>query len=88
MTEAAKKYKDEEFDYLTYVSMQEKMYSAINSADRQIQAKRKMMLDIEKENIMTIASSLRVVPKNPQKNEKPSSMAEFMKQRNGGGGGS
>lgn len=33
--------------------------------DRQIQQKRKMLLDIEKENIMTIASALRVIPKKP-----------------------
>lgn len=34
--------------------------------DRQIQQKRKMLLDIEKENVMTIASALRVIPKKPE----------------------
>ncbi|GAA0763834.1 hypothetical protein [Clostridium sartagoforme] len=34
--------------------------------DRQVQQKRKMLLDIEKENIMTIASALRVIPKKPE----------------------
>lgn len=33
--------------------------------DRQVQQKRKMLLDIEKENIMTIAAALRVIPKKP-----------------------
>ena len=34
--------------------------------DRQVQQKRKMLLDIEKENIMTIAAALRVIPKKPE----------------------
>ena len=34
--------------------------------DRQVQAKRKMMGDIEKENVMTIAASLRTVPKKQE----------------------
>ena len=33
--------------------------------DRQIQAKRKMRFDIEKENAMTVASALRSIPKAP-----------------------
>lgn len=33
--------------------------------DKQVQQKRKMLLDIEKENIMTIAAALRVIPKKP-----------------------
>lgn len=33
--------------------------------DRQIQAKRKMAFDIEKENAMTVASALRSIPKAP-----------------------
>ena len=39
--------------------------------DKQLQCKRKMMLDIEKENIMTIASQLRTIPKNPEPAENP-----------------
>lgn len=34
--------------------------------DKLIQQKRKMLLDIEKENIMTIAAALRVIPKKPE----------------------
>lgn len=36
------------------------------SLDRQIQTKRKMLLDIEKESILTVASSLRSIPKTPE----------------------
>lgn len=36
-----------------------------------IDKKRKMMLDIDKENVMTISASLRVIPKQPDKAENP-----------------
>jgi len=45
------------------------MQKNLISLDRQVQAKRKMLLDMEKENIMTIASSLRSIPKK-QENKK------------------
>ena len=48
-----------------YYKMRERLAALIVSLDRQLQTKRKMMLDIEKENIMTIAASLRSVPKTP-----------------------
>lgn len=35
--------------------------------DKQVQTKRKMLLDIEKENIMTIAAALRCIPKTQEK---------------------
>lgn len=39
--------------------------------DKQIQTKRKMLLDIEKENIMTIAAALRSIPKKTDEKENP-----------------
>lgn len=39
---------------------------SIVELDKQLQPKRKMLLDIEKENIMTIAAALRVIPKKPE----------------------
>ena len=41
--------------------------SSMNAIDKQIQSKRKMLLDIEKENVMTIASALRSIPKKEDK---------------------
>ncbi|KZL93546.1 hypothetical protein [Clostridium magnum] len=35
--------------------------------DKQVQSKRRMLLDIEKENVMTIASALRSIPKKEEK---------------------
>lgn len=54
-------------DLATYYKLQNNMQKNLIALDRQVQAKRKMLLDIEKENVMTIASSLRSIPKKPEK---------------------
>lgn len=54
-------------DLATYYKLQNNMQKNLIALDRQVQAKRKMLLDIEKENVMTIASSLRSIPKKQQK---------------------
>lgn len=48
---------------LEYSKAIAKIMNSVNAIDKQIQSKRKMLLDIEKENVMTIASALRCVPK-------------------------
>ena len=59
---------DELIDYkLEYAKSLAKMMSSMSTIDKQIQAKRKMLLDIEKENVMTIASALRCEPKKEDK---------------------
>ena len=42
------------------------IYGAMIALDKQVQSKRKMLLDIEKENIMTIAAALRSIPKKTE----------------------
>lgn len=54
-----------------YYKLQMNMQKNILALDKQVQVKRKMLLDIEKENIMTIASSLRSVPKKTEKKKNP-----------------
>lgn len=49
----------------------ENLHKMIISFDRQIQTKRKMLFDIEKENIMTVASVLRSVPKKIEEEKNP-----------------
>lgn len=49
-----------------YFKLRTEMHKNFLSLDKQVQAKRKMLMDIEKENIMTIASSLRTIPKKPE----------------------
>lgn len=45
--------------------------ASINAIDKIIQQKRKMMLDIEKESVMTISAALRSVPKKEEKQSNP-----------------
>lgn len=52
----------------------------INTIDAQIMQKRKMLFDIEKENCFTVASALRNIPKNPDKEENP--IASLLKEFN------
>jgi chromosome segregation ATPase len=47
------------------------IYKTILGVDKQIDAKRKMLLSIEKENILTIAAALRSIPKTPDTTENP-----------------
>lgn len=78
-----KEYREKETDLKasTYYKLRAKIQDNVLSMDRQIQAKRKMMLDIEKENIMTIAAALRTVPKKVEKKEGQSGIAAFMAKR-------
>lgn len=48
---------------LEYTKAISKMMSSMLAIDKQTATKRKMLLDIEKENVMTIASALRSIPK-------------------------
>ncbi len=75
-------FKDGDMEFLSYISEKDKINKSILSVDRQVQAKRKMMLDIEKENIMTIAAALRSIPKKPVKKEELSGMGKFLADRN------
>lgn len=53
-------------DAKTYFKQLLSLQNNMISLDRQIQTKRKMLLDIEKESILTVASSLRSIPKTPE----------------------
>ena len=59
--------RSDEMEIDEYIKLQNETSKMQLSFDRQIQAKRKMLFDIEKENVMTIASALRSVPKKPEK---------------------
>lgn len=56
---------------LEYAKTISKIMSSMLAIDKQIASKRKMLLDIEKENVMTIASALRSIPKKDKKDENP-----------------
>jgi hypothetical protein len=57
----------EEMSLNRYYRTKHDMQNTIIDLDRQIQAKRKMLFDIERENIMTIAAALRSIPKKEEK---------------------
>ena len=61
----------DEMEAVDYLALLAKLSAQVISYDRQIQQKRKMMFDIEKENIMTIAAALRSVPKQVEKKVNP-----------------
>ena len=54
---------EREMSLFDYFKLQSSMQSNIIALDKQIMNKRKMMLDIEKENLMTISGALRSIPK-------------------------
>lgn len=56
---------------LEYTKAIDKLSRSIVNIDKQIQTKRRMLFDIEKENIMTIASALRSIPKEVKTEENP-----------------
>ena len=68
-----------------YYKLLAKIVGAIIDCDKQLMAKRKMILDIDKENILTVQSALRSIPKKPEKKKK-TGMAAFMEHRAKSGG--
>jgi len=74
-----------DMDFVQYISCKAELYKQLMACDKKIMDKRKMMLDIEKENIMTIASALRSIPKKEEKKNE-SKMAAFLKNKGVGSG--
>lgn len=54
---------NEEMSVREYYGLLATLQSQVIALDKQIQAKRKMMFDYEKENLMTVAAGLRNIPK-------------------------
>lgn len=67
MSNLEDEYKQDEMSLSEYYNLINDIQKNIVNLDKQIQAKRKMLLDIEKENVMTIASALRCIPKKEDK---------------------
>jgi len=62
-------YKDAKIEYIEYSEIKGKIIQNIFTCDKKIMEKRKMKNDIAKENILTIQSSMRAIPKKPKKEE-------------------
>lgn len=72
---------NEEMSLSTYFKRKLDMHKTILSLEATIQSKRKMLLDIEKENIMTIASALRSIPKKVENKEDDDPMDALLKRQ-------
>lgn len=64
-----------------YFRLLDRMQKNINTLDSLCITKRRMMLDIEKECIMTIVAALRSIPKKPDKEEEQDPMAALLARR-------
>lgn len=73
-----KKHKSRKIDFLKYMDYKTKLQSSVMSCDKKIMEKRKAILDIEKENALTITSALRSIPKKtpPKPQSKMAAMLE------------
>lgn len=72
VTELSEKDKETYCGELSEISMNMvKLAGHMNACDKLLQQKRKMLLDIEKENIMTVAAALRSIPKKVEKSSNP-----------------
>lgn len=60
-----------EMNYKEFYSLLNELEEKVIALDKQIQAKRKMMFEYEKENLMTIASGLRSIPKKESSETDP-----------------
>ena len=83
LNELSKAYGEGKMDFLGYSEHKSRLQDKIFACDKKVMEKRKMILDISKENIMTIQSALRSIPKKEQPKQE-SEMAKLLKQRTGG----
>jgi len=58
-----------EMDFISFLDELKGLNSIAIYTDKQIQTKRKMLLDIEKENGLTVAAALRSIPKKVDKED-------------------
>lgn len=78
INELKQMYDDMRIDPLNYINEKGKLQDRIMKCDKKIMDKRKMMFDIEKENIMTIASVLRSIPKKVEEPKEIDPMAKLL----------
>ena len=80
IAEIARMHKAGEIETVLYVSERGKLQDRYMSCDRNVMAKRKMMLDFAKENIMTVQGALRTIPKKPEEKEE-TPMEKYLREK-------
>lgn len=68
-----------------YFRLSAQLQGQVVALDKQVQAKRRMMLDIEKESCMTISSALRAIPKTPPDESADDPLSKLLEGRRGFG---
>lgn len=79
--ELSKRLEAAEIEFESYLELDSAITNSILAINRDLMSKRKMLLDIEKENIMTIQSALRSIPKKPEKEKEDDPMEALLKRR-------
>ncbi len=74
-------YKAGDVEGLDYLKQKDSLESLYMAVDKKIMEKRKMLLDIEKESIMTIASALRAIPKKVKDETDTNPMAAYLNRK-------
>ena len=72
-----------DMEFVDYIKKALEIEKAIGANQARLNTKRKMLLDIEKENLMTLAAQMRSIPKKTKEEEAPSGIAGFSKRREG-----
>ena len=63
------------------MSMTLQFAQAVGKLESNLMARRKMLLDIEKESALTLASALRSIPKKPEATKEATGIEAFLKKR-------
>jgi hypothetical protein len=87
INELGKRLKSKEIDFLDFMDRKTNLVGQLMAFDRKIMDKRKMMLSIEKENLLTIAAALRAVPKKPKEEKESDPMAGLLNRKSKSRGG-
>jgi hypothetical protein len=74
------KFEKNEISFEETMHLKTTIHKQILNYDKSLMGKRKLILDISKENIMTVQSALRSIPKKQQKVQK-SNMSNFLEKR-------
>ena len=79
-----KSFEDEKLEANDYFKMQSNLGRQMLSWDGKLMEKRRMMLQMDKENLMTILASMRAVPKEPPEDKPTSQMGKFLHRKRSG----
>ena len=77
-------YENGELEAEKYHSLQANLGRQILKWDGKLMEKRRMMFQIEKENVMTVLASLRAIPKQPPEEKPTSPMGKFIDRKRSG----